>query len=1052
MNRLSVIFISALVFCFTFNLRSQINDWENPHLTGLNNTAPHTLAHPYLDEKAALAGVLTRSPYYLSLNGKWKFNWAKNPAERPEGFHSEKFDISSWPEIQVPGNWQFQGYDIPVYVNIKYPFHANIPFVPNDYNPVGSYKKSLTIPMGWAQRQVFLHMGGVNSFVYVWVNGQYVGLNKDSKTPAEFDISKYVKPGSTNSISLQVFRWNDGSYLEDQDFWRLSGIERDVYLFATPKQHIHDFFIKSDLDAEYKNGLFSAEIDVINYTPEKEFKDLIVELSLLDATGKKVFPAISKKVDLKTAAKVNFDQKVLNPLKWSAEYPNLYTALIILKDKTGKTIEAMTFSTGFRKVEIKDGNFLINGQRVYIKGVNRHEHDPVNGHVVSEASMLQDIKLMKKFNINTVRTSHYPNDPRWYELCDKYGLYVIDEANIESHGWHQWDSLTLAKNADWFAAHLNRTKRMVERDKNHTCIITWSLGNEAGDGPNFEKTYKWIKERDNSRPVQYEQAGEKAHTDIVCPMYPSFDYLRSYSAKPQKRPFIMCEYTHSMGNSTGNIRDYWDLIKSSPYLQGGCIWDWVDQSFVGTINKKDTCWLYGGDFGDLFKIRSDSNFCCNGLVNSNRTPHPGLWEVKKVYQNISVKAKDIKEGKFEFINEYDFTDLNQFEILWNILEDGKSVANGNVGIQQIPPYKSKEIKINYPSIILQEGAEYSIVFSFRTKAVTAIIPKAHEVAWEQFMLPWEKAAIKPDITKLTKLKIKNANPDKPVIEGLNFSIGFDSKTGKMVSYYYDTTEFVKMSPEPDFWRAPTDNDFGNKMPLRCAVWKNTFSNARLDSFSIVQASVFQVNVKTVYNLPDVQGKISIIYSIWSNGEVGVNTRFTPSRTDLPEIPRFGMKIGIPVWFNMVSWYGRGPHENYQDRNSGALLARHSKSVSDFFFPYIRPQENGNVTDVRWMSVKDNRGNGLMIVGNKPLSMRTLSVNPEDLNYSPETKHACSVRKNNFVTINIDMAQMGVGGDDSWGARVHPQYTLPAKEYSYGFRMKPFTVADGGEEKVLKNMY
>ena len=932
--KLITILFGTLVL--VLNVKSQSTDWENPMLTGQNNNLPHAIAHPYSDVKAALAGDLVRSPFYLSLNGNWKFNWVKNPAERPVNFCAEKFDVSSWPEITVPGDWQFQGYDTAIYVNIRYPFPANPPMVPADYNPVGTYRKAITIPLGWGQREVFLFCGGVNSFVYVWINGQFVGFSKDSKTPAEFDISKYIKPGGNNIIGLQVFRWNDGSYLEDQDFWRLSGIERDVYLYAAPKQHIRDFSIVGDLDAEYKNGQLSVNADLINYTPDKENKGMVVELNMVDAVGKNVFPTISKKVDLKTNSEVSFDQKVLNPMKWSAEYPNLYTVVLTLKDKSNKVLESLTCQTGFRKIEIKEANLLVNGQRIFIKGVNRHEHDPITGHVISEASMLRDIKLMKQFNINTVRACHYPNDTRWYELCDKYGLYVIDEANIESHGWHQWDELTLAKNSVWRDAHLDRTKRMVERDKNHPSIIIWSLGNEAGDGPNFEATYKWIKEHDNTRPVQYEQAGEKPHTDIVCPMYSKIEALKIYASGKPTRPLIMCEYAHSMGNSTGNLKDYWDVILSSPFLQGGCIWDWVDQSYAGTVTNKDTCWFYGGDFGQLFNIKSDTNFCCNGLVSSNRKIHPGLWEVKKVYQNLSVKAVDVKAGKFELINNYDFTDINQFDIVWNILENGKSIANGLLTNQQIPPHKSKVVTVAYPSTNLVDGAEYSIVFSYKTKVVTEMVPKGHEVAWEQFMLPWEKPAIKPDISKLTKLKIKNGASVKPLIEGLNFSLSFDSKSGKLVSFMFDTTEFIKMAPQPDFWRSPTDNDYGNKMPSRCAVWQNFFATATLDSFSMVQANANQVNVRTVYNLPSVNGKFLIIYNIWSNGEVSVNSKFTTTRSDLPEIPRIGLKMAVPAWFEFATWYGRGPQENYQDRNYGAQLARHTKRGKRLLFPICTP--------------------------------------------------------------------------------------------------------------------
>ncbi len=1054
MEKHKKLYVAIFIYFILINCKiaiAQTNDWENPKLTNINREAPHVILHPYMDAKAALTGDLKSSPFFLSLNGNWKFNWVKSPDERPADFYKETYDANSWKDITVPADWQFQGYDVPVYVNYRYPFKKNPPYISPEYNPVGSYLKTVMVPTGWGDREVFIFFGGVNSFFYLWVNGQLAGMSKDSKTPAEFDITKFVKPGSENKIAVQVFRWCDGSYLEDQDFFRLSGIERDVYLYSTPKIHIRDIEIKAEPDEDFKNGKLIINAELISYLP-KETKGLVVEVALYDQSGKSVILPISQKTDIKGSAEVNFEQQITNPLKWSAEYPNLYTVLVTLKEKSGKVLEVFTDKTGFRKVEIKDGNLLINGVRILIKGVNRHEHDPLTGHVISEESMIRDIKMMKQFNINTVRACHYPNDIRWYELCDKYGLYVIDEANIESHGIGFDADKTLANKPEWADAHMDRTVRMVERDKNHPSIIIWSLGNEAGDGKNFEATYSWIHNRDNSRPVQYEPAQLSAHTDIYCPMYmPIFD-LKKYGIASQPKPLIMCEYAHAMGNSTGNLNDYWDVINNNKFLQGGCIWDWVDQSFAKKTPKGDTCWLYGGDFDILNNVPSDTNFCCNGLVSSNRRPHPGLWEVKKVYQNISVKPVDIKTGKFEIFNNYDFTDLNQFEPQWTILENGKPVANGLVTNQQVPPHKSKVITLNYPTLVLTPGAEYSLVFSFKTKAVTELIPKGLEVAWEQFMLPWVKADVKPDITLLPKLKIKNLNPDKPVIEGLNFQISFDAKKGSLVSFIYNSIEYISMVPKPDFWRAPTDNDMGNQMPSRCGIWRHAFDNAVTDSFKITPVNPQLVEVNIVYSLPSISSKYSLKYSIFGNGEVIVRNRFVPGDKNLPEIPRVGMKMGIPSRFENVSWYGRGPQENYQDRNYGALLAVHYRNISEFFFPYVRPQECGNLTDVRWMALKDNTGNGIVVAGLPALSISVLDINADDLNWSPQTRHACEVRKNDFITLHIDLKQMGVGGDNSWGAKVHPEYTLPAKEYNYTFRLKPFNTAEGPEEKVIKKIY
>jgi beta-galactosidase len=1049
-----IFFFSMIIVILFSNTRilGQLNDWENPKLTNINREAPHAVFHPFMDAKAALAGDMKSSPFFYQLNGLWKFNWVKHPDSRPVDFYKESYDVSSWKEIPVPSDWQMQGYDIPVYVNIRYPFKPNPPYIQAESNPVGSYRKTITLPLGWGEREVFLFVGAANSYLNVWVNGQFVGMSKDSKNPAEFNVTKYIKAGSSNTIAMQVFRWNDGSYLEDQDFFRLSGIERDVYLYSTPKIHIRDISVNGDLEPDYKNGILKLKADIKNFLP-KEAKGLSVELTLLDAAGKNVFPPVSKKTDVQLNASIEFEQKIINPQKWNVEYPYLYTVLVLLKDKGGKVLEAFSCKTGFRKIEIKEGNLLVNGMRVFIKGVNRHEHDNITGHVISEESMLRDIRLMKLFNINTVRNSHYPNDSKWYELCDKYGLYVIDEANIESHGMGYAADKTLAAKSEWADAHLDRTQRMFERNKNHPSIITWSLGNEAGFGSNFVATYNWLKEHDQTRPVQYEQAGQALQTDIVCPMYMNINGLIEYASKTQTRPLILCEYSHAMGNSNGNLKDYWEVIESKPFLQGGCIWDWVDQSFADKNSKgKDTCWLYGGDFGLLNNIQSDTNFCCNGLVSSNRKVHPALWEVKKVYQNITVKAIDLKAGKFEFFNKFDFTDLSQFEIQWSIYENGKSVANGLVANQQIPPHKSKVITVMYPNLVLAPGAEYFISFSFKTKAVTEIIPKGHEIAWDQFKLPLEKPDVKPDITTLTKLLFNNNKPEKPVISGANFQLVFDAKLGVLQSFIYDTSEYIKGIPVPDFWRAPTDNDMGNKMPQRLGVWKNATANAVLDSFNIKRLNDYQIEVRASFTFPVISSKFSVIYTVFGNGEVIVRNRFTPGSNNLTEIPRVGIRMAIPGRYENVSWYGRGPQENYQDRNSGAMIKQHSQKVSEFFFPYVRPQECGNVTEVRWMALKDNIGNGFMVLGAPTLSMGALNINTDDLNWSPQTRHSCDVRKSNNITLHIDQAQMGVGGDNSWGATVHKEYTIPVKEYNFTYKIKPFSKNEGAEDRILMKMY
>ncbi|MFX1533250.1 MAG: glycoside hydrolase family 2 TIM barrel-domain containing protein, partial [Promethearchaeota archaeon] len=606
------------------------NDWENPKILGRNKEAAHCTYIPYADTQTALKNDPLQSPFYLSLNGRWKFCWVKKPADHKLDFYKDNFDVSQWVDIIVPGNWELQGFGIPIYTNVIYPFPADPPHIPHDWNPVGSYRRTFTISNSWKDRQVFLHFGGVSSAMYVWLNGEKVGYSQGSKTPAEFNITEYLRKGE-NVLAVEVYRWCDGSYLEGQDFWKISGIERDVFLFSTPQVHIRDFFVRGDLDDNYIDGMLKVTVNVRNYLPDVSGKHY-VHIDLLDTDNKSVFETLTKEANIRNADKItiHFEQFVKKPAKWSAETPKLYSMLISLSNESGLITEVVSCKVGFRKVEIKDAQLLVNGIPIIIKGVNRHEHDPVTGRTVTEKLMIKDIQLMKQFNINAVRTSHYPNVPRWYELCDKYGLYVVDEANIESHGMGYDPEDTLGNNPDWKEAHLDRTIRMVERDKNHPSIIIWSLGNEAGDGVNFEATYKWIHERDSSRPVQYEQAIEGPHTDIVCPMYSRIEQLEEYANKEQNRPLIMCEMLHAMGNSVGNMQDYWDVIEKHKVLQGGFVWDWVDQSFLKVDEDNMRYWAYGGDMGDDI-VFNDGNFCINGLVQADRAPHPHLWEVKKVY-------------------------------------------------------------------------------------------------------------------------------------------------------------------------------------------------------------------------------------------------------------------------------------------------------------------------------------------------------------------------------------------------------------------------------------
>ena len=642
----------------------EINDWENPEMVGRNKEPGHCTLTPFGDAESAMCGKRESSQYYKSLNGMWKFNWVIKPAERPMDFYKVGFDDSGWKEIDVPSNWEMRGYGRPIYINAGYPFPRKPPYIDNDYNPVGSYRTTFTIPEEWEGREVFVHFDGVMSAFYLWVNGKSVGYSQDSMTPAEFNITRYLRKGE-NVLAAEVYRWCDGSYLEDQDTWRLSGIYRDVYLFSTPKLHLRDFFVRSELDENYKDAKLMVTAKVKNYSDRKA-GGAEVELKLLDAETKEpILAEVKARADGSIAAgeerEINIEADVSEPKKWSAEEPHLYIVLLTLKDSGGEMLEVERCNFGFRKVELKGGQLLVNGKAIYIKGVDRHEHDPDEGRAIRCSLMMKDIKLLKQNNINTVRTSHYPDKPAWYDLCDKFGIYLIDEANIESHGMGHHKN-PIANDPKWKKAHMERVMRVVERDKNHPSVIIWSLGNEAGDGTNFEAASEWAHNRDKSRLVQYEPGREKPYTDIVCPMYSSITYIRRYAREERNRPLIMCEYAHAMGNSVGNLQDYWDVIEEYKHLQGGCIWDWADQG----LRKKDAngkeFWAYGGDYGEK---KHDGNFCCNGIVMPDRKPNPSLYEVKKVYQNIKVKEVDLAEGKMFVHNKYIFKSLSlQFIIIF----------------------------------------------------------------------------------------------------------------------------------------------------------------------------------------------------------------------------------------------------------------------------------------------------------------------------------------------------------------------------------------------------
>jgi len=1016
------------------------NDWENPEVFQINREPARATFLPYADETSALKDNYTSSPWYFSLNGIWKFSWAPTPDQRPKDFYKTDFNTINWKEISVPANWELNGYGIPIYTNITYPFERNPPFINHSDNPVGSYKRDFVLPDNWKDRHVFLHFEAGTSAMYIWVNGEKVGYTENTKSPAEFDISKYLKSGK-NSLAVEVYRWSDGSYLEDQDFWRLSGIDRNVYLYSTNDIRISDFFAKPDLDSNYKNGSLNVDVSLKNLS-STSINNQKLEAKLVDASGKNVFvKELKVNFDANKINTINFSQNVANPKLWSSEAPNLYTLLLTLKNEKGIIIESVSTEIGFRKVELKGGQVLVNGVRIMFHGVNIHEHNPVTGHYQDEATMMKDIKLMKQLNINAVRLSHYPNNVVWMKLCNKYGLYLVDEANIESHGMGVEGQPLIWMNPktnpghlpEWHAAHMDRIYSLVERDKNAPSVIFWSLGNESANGPVFHDAYKWIKNRDKTRLVQFEQAKENENTDIVCPMYPKIEYMKEYAERKEvKRPFIMCEYSHSMGNSNGNFQEYWDIIRGSKNMQGGFIWDWVDQGFEAKDEAGRKYWAYGGDLGSQ-NYTNDENFCHNGLVWPDRVPHPGAFEVKKVYQDILFTAVDVKNGVIEIINDFGFTNLNKYHFKYQILENGKSIKEGTIEVV-LNPKSKKQFKIDLPKLESKAGTEYLLnVFAF-TKTGSEIVPQNFEIAREQFVINNGNYFAKASETKSSKIM---EDQNEVVLSAADVVVKIKKATGLISYYSLKGQEYFKQYPEPNFWRAPTDNDFGNKMPIKANVWRTAGENSTLENIQIVEENGKEYVVAKL-KLNDVASDYIIKYSLSNDGALEVKAAFKRGNNSLPDMPRFGMIFSLKKDFENLDYYGRGPWENYSDRNESSFKGVYQSKVADQYVPYTRPQENGYKTDVRWFKLSDNKGKGFEIQGLQPLGMSTLNNYPSDFDpgLTKKNQHISDITPRNEVVVCVDLTQRGLGGDNSWGMLPHEQYLLKGNEYSYGFVIKP----------------
>ena len=1026
--------------------------WEDPTVFAENREPPHASFTPFATADGAASRRPNDSPFRITLNGDWRFHWVPRPDERPLDFFEPDFDASGWAEIPVPSNWEFEGYGYPVYRDEFYSFPANPPFIPHDDNPVGSYRRSFEVPAAWDGREIFINFDGVYSAFFVWVNGEYIGYSEGSRTPAEFRITEAVRRGP-NVLAVQVYRWSDASYIESQDFWRVSGIDRDVYLVSRPATYLRDFFAEADLDDAHEDGQLRLTVSVANRGLGSAGRHE-VRFELRDPEGRPVWEEVEVlEVDVPAGgeAEATGSVSVERPLHWTAETPALYELTMWVTGPEGETTEALpergpgreiteatSVRVGFRRVEITDGILRVNGQPITVRGVNRHEHDPDRAHVVDEATMIEDIRLMKQLNINAVRAAHYPNVPRWYELTDEYGLYVVDEANIESHGMGFEPGVTLAGRPDWREAHLDRTRRMVERDKNHASIIIWSLGNEAGDGENFDATSAWIRARDPSRPILYEPSEERDNIDIVAPMYVRPYWLERYARSGAEKPFLLVEYAHAMGNSVGNLADYWAVIDAHPQLQGGFIWDWVDQAMRATDERGRQYWAYGGDFGPA-GMRNDGNFLVNGLVSADRQAHPHAWEVKKVYEPVRVSWVDGDDRRVVVENRRAFTDLSDLEGTWESVVDGIPADTGSLPRLSTPPGGRDTLRLEgVPMIRLGGGVEVVLNVILRTREDAPLLPAGHIVAWEQHHY-WQTRPVTGPLPG-GPLRTQETSNDIQV-SGDDLTLRFDRATGTLASMRLGGRELLLSGPAPNFWRAPTDNDYGSGFPVRSGVWRlaGRPPSRHLDSMTLVPAADGgPVTVTSHFSLRAIGAQYTLSHEVHPDGTTAVSAHLTNVDEDLPEMPRFGTILTLPGDLGQVEWYGRGPHENYWDRRTGAAVGRYTAPVSELAHPYVRPQETGTRTDTRWVAVTDGSGAGLLVTGLPTISFSALPYTIEDLD-AGETKsqrHWADLVPRDEVTLSVDYRQQGVGGDDSWGAVPHHEYTLWPREMGFRFLVRP----------------
>ena len=1006
----TILFTLLLLLAAAAGRAQTFTEWKDPHVNGINRLQMHST---FLAEESQI----------LPLAGEWHFNWVRSANQQPADFWRPDYVEAAWSRMPLPGVWELNGYGDPVYVNTGYAWNGRAkntpPVPPTENNHVGTYRKFFQIPSEWKGQQMIIHFGSVTSCLYLWVNGKFVGYSEDSKLECEFDVTEFLQPGKRNLIAFQIFRWCDGTYLEDQDFFRFSGVARDCYLYTRPVKHIEDVSITPDLDAGYKDGTLTVNVTVA------DFKRTRVEMHLLDAKGKKAAEPVKA-----SGAFLVGRFFVENVHKWSAEDPYLYRLDVKLYDGK-KLLQTLHFNTGFRKVEIKGSDLLVNGKRVLIKGVNRHELDPDGGYVVSRERMEQDIKVMKQLNINAVRTCHYPDDPYWYDLCDRYGLYMVAEANVESHGMG-YGPATLARDTAYLQAHLERNQRHVQRNFNHPAIIVWSLGNEAGYGPNFEAAYDLVRALDPSRPIQYEQARYDGKTDVFCPMYASPDYVKRYSEDPEKtKPLIQCEYAHAMGNSEGGFKEYWDLHRTMPKLQGGFIWDFADQSIHWKNSRGKSFYAYGGDFNH--SDPSDQNFCDNGVVGPDRQFNPHAYEIQYFYQNIWSELKE--PNRLEIYNENFFRDLSNCQMHWELYRNGELQARGHLEDVNVGPQERRILDVPYGDI--DNSAEWLLNLSYSLKKEDGLLEKGFEVARQQIALNDYHWTMQP-LKSVSRPKIRNNAAHQFTVSGANFEIDFSVDDGSITRWQTGGVNFLKSGEtiKPNFWRAPTDNDFGAELQKKMAFWKKP----KLYYYSLSQYDKNNLQVIIIeYKLEGSDARVLMEYRVNDQGAIEITEQLVPgANRELPGLFRFGVQIPMPKSFEHLEYYGRGPFENYADRYSASFLGRWSQTVTEQFYPYIKPQETGTHTDLRWLRITDSRGHGLEIQAEEPFSASALHYRIETLDDGEvkHNRHSELLKEDDVTNLLLDWRQMGLGCITSWGEVPLPQYMLPYGEYRFHFILKP----------------